>query len=43
MLQTFLPDLLENTFFFHLEYFVSAEKDGNHLVQGLLNIVERVE
>ena len=38
----FSPDLLEKIFC-HLEHFFDNEKDGNHLVQGLVNMVNGVE
>ena len=40
--QTFSPDLL-GKIFCHSEHFVKNEKDGNHLVQGLMNMVDGVE
>ena len=40
--QTFRHDFLERVFY-HSEHFVENEKYGNHLGQGLVNIVDGVE
>ena len=40
--QTFSPDLLENIFW-NVEHIVENEKDGNHLVHGLMNMMDGVE
>ena len=39
--QTFSPDL--GKFFFHSDHFLENEKDGNHSVQGMINMLDGVE